>query len=129
MLVIKIWCLPKTSQEKLNGFFQRVVDVLKNIPVFDIRSEKDILVLFPTDMMEYGLGSEILVEVSNLGSNFKISNRDFQAFSKKYGTSDSGITLAMILKEAGEWMKDPISSLIKDIFPETRTILFKIDLS
>lgn len=66
MPVIKVWCLPKLSQKKLEYLFVEIVRVVKNFRELGVRGEKDMVVLFPTDAMKYGLGSEIIVEVTGL---------------------------------------------------------------
>lgn len=66
MPVIKVWCLPKSEEAKLNQLHQNIVRAVVGVEELDVRSEKDITCLFPTDMMEYGLGTEIIVEVTGL---------------------------------------------------------------
>jgi len=66
MLVIKVWCLPKQTEEQLLDVLNRIVEatVLSgHLPT--IRGKSDILVLFPQDLMRSGLGEEILVEISS----------------------------------------------------------------
>ena len=66
MPVIKVWCLPKLSQKKLEYLFVEIVRAVKNFRELGVKSERDMVVLFPTDAMKYGLGSEIIVEVTGL---------------------------------------------------------------
>jgi phenylpyruvate tautomerase PptA (4-oxalocrotonate tautomerase family) len=66
MPVIKVWCLPKSEEEKLNQLHQSIVQAVVSVEELGVKSEKDITCLFPTDMMEYGLGTEIIVEVTGL---------------------------------------------------------------
>ena len=63
MLVVKVWCLPNSGENMLNGIHQEIVKAVAGIPELGVKSEADMLTLFPTDMMEYGLGTEILIEV------------------------------------------------------------------
>lgn len=68
MLVVKVWCLSVDSTEKqLRNIHQKIVTAATGIPGLHIKEEKDICVLFPKDMMSYGLGQEIIIEVSNIG--------------------------------------------------------------
>lgn len=62
--VVKVWCLPKLSEKKLKDLFVGIVDGLKEVPSLGVKNEQDVLVLFPTDAMQYGVGSEIYVEIS-----------------------------------------------------------------
>lgn len=66
MPIIKLWCLPEMEEKKLNLIHQSIVGVIKSISEFGIKDEKDMTVLFPKDMMLYGLGTEIIIEVTGL---------------------------------------------------------------
>jgi hypothetical protein len=70
MLIVKVWCLPKSSEEELRKIHKAVVaaviSVTGFVPGTSIKSEKDLLVLFPADLMGYGLGDEIAVEVTGI---------------------------------------------------------------
>lgn len=64
---VKIWCLPSKLKEKdLNGLHQAVVNVMTEFPETGVDSESDMLNLFQPDLMTYGLGSEIKIEISDL---------------------------------------------------------------
>ncbi len=68
MLIIKIWCLPANQLEScLRALHQQIVDGVVQIPELNYKDENDIFVLFPTDQMSYGLGCQILVEISTIG--------------------------------------------------------------
>ncbi len=64
MLIIKVWCLPKLSERALRSLHKRIVKAVLEIKSLNLHSETDMVVLFPMDMMSYGLGSEILIEIS-----------------------------------------------------------------
>jgi hypothetical protein len=66
MPVIKLWCLPESEEAKLNELHQSIVRAVADVPELGVRDEKDITCLFPSDMMKYGLGTEIIVEVTGL---------------------------------------------------------------
>jgi len=66
MPVIKIWCLPKLSQLKLEKIFKSIIKAVENVPELNLRGEKSMTILFPTDAMKYGLGTEIIIEVTSL---------------------------------------------------------------
>ena len=61
-----MWCLPKSTEEQLNELHQSIVQAVSSVEELGLRGEKDITCLFPTDMMAYGLGSGIIVEVTGL---------------------------------------------------------------
>jgi len=63
-MVVKVWCLPRTEEDKLHALFTNIVDAVVDLKI-GIESEKDMVVLFPPDMMTYGLGTEVMVEITN----------------------------------------------------------------
>ena len=68
-LTIEVLCLSRLSQRKLNILFKNIVGVgvgIDELRQIGYRTEKDMLVLFPPDMMKYGLGSDILIRVTGL---------------------------------------------------------------
>jgi len=75
MLVIKTWCLPEMKEEQLQKLFQTILANVMNIPQLRVESERDMLCLFPSDMMKYGLGQEILVEVTGFPGSLELSWR------------------------------------------------------
>lgn len=66
MPIIKLWCLPDIGESRLNALHQELVRAVKNVPELGITSEKDMTCLFPSDMMKYGLGTEVIIEVTGL---------------------------------------------------------------
>ena len=64
-MVVRLWCLPTQTEEELKSLHQALVAALVRADI-GIMGENDVIVLFPSDMMTYGLGSEILVEISHL---------------------------------------------------------------
>lgn len=63
MPVVKVWCLPDgLSEDDLRTIHKSIVAeaVAQNV---GIKDETTMTVLFPPDMMKYGLGSEIIIEV------------------------------------------------------------------
>lgn len=67
MPVIKVWCLPKGQGEAdLNRLHQAIVKAVVSVSELGLRDESDMTCLFPPDLMQYGLGEEIIVEISNL---------------------------------------------------------------
>jgi len=64
--VIKVWCLPKSSERKLNQLFESIVQTMESFPELGLKGKDSMIVLFPPDMMKFGLGTEIVIEVTNL---------------------------------------------------------------
>lgn len=66
MLVIKVWCLPRFEEAQLKQLHRSLVEAVVGIPKFGVKDEKGMVCLFPSDMMQYGLGEEIIVEVTGV---------------------------------------------------------------
>ena len=66
MPIVKVWCLPKQTEEQLNELHQDIVKAAVGVHELGIKGEQHMTCLFPPDMMKYGLGSEIVVEISGL---------------------------------------------------------------
>ena len=70
MLTIKTWCLPNDlSEEELNNLHKAIVNAVISIPETLIKNESGMLNLFPKDMMSYGLGNEIVIEITKVPAN------------------------------------------------------------
>lgn len=66
MPVIKVWCLPKCSERTLNKIHKGIVSAVESVTELGLKGECSMTVLFPFDAMKYGLGTEIVVEVTGL---------------------------------------------------------------
>src|SRR4030042_1049221 len=66
MITIKAWCLPSTSEDKLNDLHKAIVKAGVSISELGVKDENDMICLFPADLMKYGLGKEIIVEIDNV---------------------------------------------------------------
>ena len=66
MPVIKLWCLPLLTEAKLRKLHQDIVRAVVSVTELGLKTQNDMTVLFPTDMMKYGLGEEVIVEVTGL---------------------------------------------------------------
>lgn len=66
MLIIKVWCLPPMPETKLRELHKNIVTAVVGIKELSFKDETDMVCLFPSDMMSYGLGEEIVVEVTGL---------------------------------------------------------------
>jgi hypothetical protein len=66
MPIIKVWCLPKSTELKLNKVFKDIIKVIESVPELGLKGQNSVTVLFPPDMMRFGLGTEIIIEVTGL---------------------------------------------------------------
>jgi len=66
MPVIKVWCLPDIGESRLNVLHQELVRAVTSVSELGVKTENDMTCLFPSDMMKYGLGTEIIIEVTGL---------------------------------------------------------------
>lgn len=64
MPVIKVWCLPKSTEDDLRNLHKSIVSAVVKIKELRLSNENDMTVLFPQDMMNYGLGQVIIIETS-----------------------------------------------------------------
>jgi len=87
MPVIKVWCLPKLSERNLNKVHRWVVSAVESVPELGLKSEKSMTILFPTDMMKYGLGTEIIIEVAGLFVNQERTNKVRERLAQAIGTA------------------------------------------
>lgn len=70
MLTIKTWCLPGgLSEEDLNNLHNAMVAAVISVREAGVKDESMMLNLFPTDMMSYGLGNEISIEITQVPSS------------------------------------------------------------
>lgn len=62
--VVKVYLLPAEWDEQvLQDCFNKILENLKTVQELNIQTEDDVIVLFPSDRMRKGLGTEIHVEV------------------------------------------------------------------
>ncbi len=87
MPVIKIWCLPIQGEEKLNKLHKSIVNAVVSVKELKLKDENDMTVLFPSDLMKYGLGSVIIVEISGLFQKKERTQEVLQRLSLEVGTS------------------------------------------
>ena len=65
-MLIKVWCLPALEEAALNSLHQDIVKAVVGVHELGCKDENDMTCLFPADMMKYGLGLEIIVEITDL---------------------------------------------------------------
>lgn len=67
MPVIEVWCLPNNlTEDDLHILHRRIVAAVVSVSELGLEDETDMTVLFPPDMMKYGLGEEIIVKIWGL---------------------------------------------------------------
>ena len=67
MPIIKVYCLPEGQDEKnLNRLHKAIVKAIISISELRLKDENEMTCLFPPDLMKYGLGQEIIVEIDGL---------------------------------------------------------------
>lgn len=63
--VITVWCLPDAHEKTFNDLHKAIVGaVLKWCPY--LKGEQDMTVLFPSDKMAYGLGTDVPIDVERM---------------------------------------------------------------
>ena len=66
MITIKVWGLPNAIEDKLNRLHKAIVEAVVSISELGFKNEKDMVCLFPADLMKYGLGEEIIIEIDGV---------------------------------------------------------------
>lgn len=67
MPIIKIWCLPpQQTEQDLNRLHQAIVTAVVGVTELGLKDETEMTCLFVPDLMAYGLGDEIIVEITGL---------------------------------------------------------------
>lgn len=66
MPIIQVWCLPEKNENVLRHIHRQIVRAVTSIPELGIKSELDMTVLFPSDLMQYGLGTDIIIMIFGL---------------------------------------------------------------
>jgi len=103
-LVVKVYGLPPDrTEESLRDLHQEIVGVIVKMGGFHFlyKTEEDVLVWFVPDHMQYGLGTEFLVEISNVA-------RLQDQFDRK-------MTLRDLAKHIGTTVQNHFSHLHPDV--------------
>ncbi len=98
MPVIKVWCLPVSSEDTLQHLRQCIIGAACSVKVLALKGEEDVTVLFPPDSMSYGLGLDIIVEITGL-------------FEREERTREVIQTLAF-----------RVGKVFKQLFPKTKNV-------
>jgi hypothetical protein len=88
MPVIKLWCLPAgQTEEQLNRLHKAIVKSVVSISELGLNGEEDMTCLFVPDLMSYGLGEEIIVEIGGLYGKPERTEKVKQSLAKSVGVS------------------------------------------
>ena len=60
---VKVWPLPKLSESQLKNLALTIVDTCQGFPDLKVQSTADLMVEFAQDMMKWGLGEDLAVEI------------------------------------------------------------------
>jgi hypothetical protein len=72
--VIKVWNLPKMEEEQLIKLYKEIIAAVVRVKELGLKDENDMTVLFPKDMMSYGLEKKIVIEVTGLLADPEITD-------------------------------------------------------
>ena len=107
MPVVRVECLPEMREDELKGLFEQIRELLstslpRRIPV------EDLTVLFPRDMMKYGLGEEIIVTVEDYDIGHKRERLDLadalgNMFRQRFQNSRIKVRVRPVNFEDGRW--------------------------
>jgi len=88
MPVIKVWCLPADqTEEDLNRLHKSMVKAVTSVSELGLKTENDMTCLFVPDLMTYGLGGEIIVEISGLFEKSERTEEVRQRLAENVGKS------------------------------------------
>lgn len=83
MPVIKVWCLPPQSEDQLKAIFDSIIEAMVSVPGFNFQGMTDTTVLFPSDMMKFGIGTDICIEAgSQAFAPSKVGQEERNAFAQ-----------------------------------------------
>ncbi|MEK7201343.1 MAG: hypothetical protein AAB737_01785 [Patescibacteria group bacterium] len=83
MPVIKVWCLPPQSEEQLKALFDSIIAATVSVRGFNFKGMTDTTVLFPSDMMSFGIGTDICIEAgSQAFAPSKVGQEERNAFAQ-----------------------------------------------
>ncbi len=87
MPVVKVWCLPEVDEPKLNALHKSIVRAVASVKELGVKDENGMTCLFPPDMMKYGLGAEIIIEVTGLFARPERTDEVRQRLAERLGQS------------------------------------------
>ena len=85
MPVIKVWGLPDDlSENDLLELYEKINNVVVSVKGLNL-SKEDLTILFPADRMKYGLGDEIIIEISGFFQKHAMLQSVFNRLAESVG--------------------------------------------
>ncbi len=113
MLTVKVYNLPQTREDELMELHKAIVDSVRSIPQLGIEDQGQMMTLFPEDMMYFGSGTTILVEIIGLSRNpSHYEHRDLlvenvgKVVSSKFATAQVICMVSSFTYEQGGYWKN-----------------------
>jgi hypothetical protein len=109
MLTVKVYNLPQTREDELMELHKAIVDSVRSIPQLGIEDQGQMMTLFPKDMMYFGSGTTILVEITGLNNvlfvyNDAIAKNVGEAISSQFITAQVVCSVSCFTyNEGGYW--------------------------
>jgi len=82
---IKVWPVPRLTEQQLRELFFNIVRVCQLVPQLHVYDEDDVIVGFPKDAMMFGLGTELVVEVGVPSNLTNITEERCQGIATEIG--------------------------------------------
>lgn len=85
MPIVRVWCLPTISEDDLIILYNAIVKTVESTPELGLEGKNAVTVLFPPDLMKFGLGEEIIIEVVGLFNKPECNSTVCQKLARKLG--------------------------------------------
>lgn len=115
MPIIKVWCLPKDiPEERLQILCQAIITTVESIPELGLVGKDAITILFPSDRMEWGLGEEIIAEITTLSRptwtddvRMKLAEKISELLHGEFPGAKIECFIYILERSSGFWKIDP----------------------
>jgi hypothetical protein len=77
------------EEDKLNDLHQAIVGAVSCVTELGLKDENDMTTLFPSDLMKYGLGTDIIVEITGLDDKPERTHDVLKRLAKNTGEAVS----------------------------------------
>ncbi|MFA5052947.1 MAG: hypothetical protein WC565_02740 [Parcubacteria group bacterium] len=102
MLTVRVWCSLKSSKVQLKYLFGAITSVCTSLSALGVANEDEMLCLFSANLMEFGLGETILVEIT-LQGKAEICHQLARMIGKAVKRLYSESKVSVIFSEAEEY--------------------------
>jgi len=85
MPIVRVWCLPPVNENDLIVLCDAIVKTIESTPELGLEGKNAVTVLFPPDLMKFGIGEEIIIEVVGLFNKPERSPMVRQNLARKLG--------------------------------------------